>query len=64
MKVVCVYNIGLEKYLTLNKTYDVISISSVYYINNDIYQNRRYKKIYFKTISEYRNDKIDKLLGE
>ena len=63
MKVICTFNNKLEKYLTLNIVYDVIyEETNIYFVKNDIGQKRRYKKCYFKTTSEYRNYKIDKLL--
>jgi hypothetical protein len=70
MKIVCVDNdIMLETYrrgiyLTVGKTYDVIEKEdNLYHIINDINNEDWYGQFRFKLLSEYRNDKIDKLLG-
>ena len=50
--------------LTIGKTYDVIKYDwdGYYIIINDTDYENLYPKEWFKTIAEYRNEKIDKLL--
>jgi hypothetical protein len=61
MKVKCITNINI---LTIGKFYDVIKINNGGYI---IIDDNGYKfwhsKDWFKTLSEIRNEKINKLLG-
>jgi hypothetical protein len=63
MKVVCIDNDNDWFYLTIGKVYEVIIVSDFGYILiNDISIKCNYRKEYFKTLSEIRNEKIDKLL--
>ena len=68
MKVVCIDNKNYEKELTLNKTYIEIDIFRVfnddafYFIINDNNIKNMYIKNRFKSLSEIRVEKIDKLL--
>jgi hypothetical protein len=61
MKIKCIYNISYDtkkKYdLTISKTYDAISDTN---INDKYYYNTHF----FKSLSKYRNEQIDKLLEE
>jgi hypothetical protein len=62
MKIKCINDGGWE-YLTIGKIYEVFYIDKYYYkINNDNGYKHWYSKDWFKTLSEIRNDKIDKLL--
>ena len=63
MKVKCIYNKDLEKWLTIGKIYDVMNESvDVYWIINDLDKIDWYYKDWFKTVAEIRNEKINKLL--
>ena len=64
MKVVCVDNErGCEKHLTIGKSYDLLYKDKYYYTIIDDHGNiGGYYKEYFKSLSEIRNKKIDKLL--
>jgi hypothetical protein len=67
MKVICIRNInyGDEYRLTISKLYDVISEDNDrYLIKNDAIFESWYRKSYFKTLSEVRCVKINKLLDE
>ena len=64
MKVKCIKNNGLKNYLTIGKTYEVININyfgNYIIIDDNCYHTSCPKRV-FKTLSEIRNDKIDKLL--
>ena len=61
MKVKCI-DIGYWVFLTIDKIYDVIKYD--YYIIDDSGNKWRYPKELFKTLSEMRNDKINKLLED
>lgn len=67
MKVKCI-NDGKHRYLTINKMYDLIGESekSYYIVDYDWYDFEENEhdcpKEWFKTLSEIRNEKIDKLL--
>jgi hypothetical protein len=62
-KVVCINNKGFEKWLTIGKHYEILEEWEYdYYIINDINWHGWYFKEWFKTLSEIRNEKIDKLL--
>ena len=64
MKVKCIYNKGYECRLTIGKWYDTIKIHQYYgyLIIDDRCHEFWFSKKYFKTLAEYRNNKIDKLL--
>ena len=63
MKVKCIDNNGYETRLTISKTYKVIKEDNCNYaIINDTGYASLFLKKYFKTLSEIRNKKIDKLL--
>jgi hypothetical protein len=66
MKVVCIDNEYNENYLTIGEFYEVIHETiyecEYYYITDDNSKLDYYPKILFKNLSEYRNEKIDKLL--
>ena len=64
MKIKCINNDGWEKYLTNEETYEVIKIDDEgdYQIIDDIGIKCIFNKNRFKTLSELRNEKIDKLL--
>ena len=65
MKVVCIKNEYDKNVLTLNKKYKVIrEYDEFYVIIADDNIKWPYYKNYFKPLSEYRNEKINKLLGE
>ena len=66
MKVKCIDNDCYRNYLTYGKTYEVIRINECgdYYIINDECDDLWYRKSYFKTLSKYRNEIIDKLLSD
>jgi hypothetical protein len=67
MKVVCVDNKGYEKCLTINKIYEANYIDKyeTYVLTNDKdMKNSWYVSHRFITITEYRNDRIDKLLED
>ena len=64
MKVKCINDHGW-RYLTIGKIYDVIKEDrddGDYKIANDIGHELWYRKIHFKTLAEYRNETINKLL--
>ena len=64
MKIVCISK-GINRHLTIGKTYDVIKeYTSEYIIIDDNYDNYTnwYPKNWFKTLAEYRNEQINKLL--
>ena len=65
MKVKCINNKG-HLYITIGKTYEVVSIDADgdYIIIDDNGHDWWYQKQYFKTLSEIRNEKIERLLGE
>jgi hypothetical protein len=65
MKVKCIDNKGNENYLTISKIYDAIYNNEIiyYHIQADDGYTSIYRQIYFKTLSEIRNEKIDKLLN-
>ena len=64
MKVKCINDYWLF-YLTIGKTYEVISENAWrYIIIDDTGEDNRYLVEWFKTLSELRNEKIDKLLEE
>jgi hypothetical protein len=63
MKVKCINNDDYSYYLTIGKIYDVIYFNSIgYKIFNDVDYSGLYPKKLFKSLSEIRNEKIDKLL--
>jgi hypothetical protein len=65
MKVVCINNNnGWEKWLTIGKTYDIITINEYgdYIIIDDNNHEDWYPNEWFKPLSEIRNEKINKLL--
>jgi hypothetical protein len=64
MKVVCIYNKGWIHHLTIGKIYDVIRINDygLYCIINDKGNIDWFYKKHFKSLSEYRIEKINKLL--
>jgi hypothetical protein len=64
MKVVCIDKYGW-KYLTEGKTYKVTEITEYgnYWIIDDYNHDLLCLNECFKTLSEIRNEKIDKLLG-
>ena len=66
MKVKCIKNNGLGNHLTIGKTYDVIRIGKWdnYIIIDDKGKEDWFYKEDFKLLSEIRNNKINKLLGE
>ena len=72
MKVKCIYNKGLEKWLTIGKTYEVIvrddevtiNIITWYCIIDDIGEKNWYIIELFRPLSEIRNEKINKLLED
>ena len=73
MKVVCIDKNDYEYFtiinyyidITINKKYDIISyFNDKCLILNDNQNERLYPIYLFKTISEYRNDKINKLLED
>ena len=73
MKVICIGDKNPDGYkydnITIGETYDAIErklYRSVFYIlaKDDVNVDVSYCTNVFKTISEIRNDKIDKLLGE
>jgi hypothetical protein len=67
MKIICIKNIGYERHLTIGKTYEVIKIVNNGYYYVIIYDENDkwiYPKKYFKPLSEYRIEKINKLLEE
>ena len=65
MKVKCIDNRGFNEYITIGKTYDVIEEDDMSYtIINDNGHGWWLNKQCFKTISEIRNEKINKLLAE
>jgi hypothetical protein len=59
MKVKCI-NKGIWLSLTIGKTYDVIEYDYDGYYKMD--NEKWYPKSWFKSLSEIRNEKIDKLL--
>jgi S-adenosylmethionine hydrolase len=66
MKVVCIDNKDLEKYLTISKIYETIVENKHGYIiiNDNGCLDWWYPKECFKTIIEIRNKKINKLLDQ
>ena len=66
MKVKCINNSnGWEWRLTIDKIYDVICEDKVYYtIINDSGNNHWYWKTNFKSLTEIRDEIIDKLLSD
>ena len=65
MKVVCIDNIPWVNKLTIGKTYEVININEYdqyFMIDDDGYRTWSSKR--FKTLSEVRNDTINKLLED
>lgn len=70
MKVVCINNIDdnddIEYNMIVGKTYEVSYIypDGDYIIINDKGNQTWYHKEYFKTLTEYRNDTINKLLAK
>ena len=67
MKVICINNEFSENLLTIGKTYYTNKDSYGYYYiiddNNDIqYYSQYYSNFCFKTLSELRDDKINRLL--
>ena len=64
MKVKCIENSVWEN-LTIGKTYVVIpEDEDWYWVINDKGKEDLFPIEWFKTIAEYRNDKIDKLLED
>ena len=65
MKVKCINNYELGKYLTVGKIYDTTKNGIEYYeIIDDNNDNTRCKKERFIPISKIRNETIDKLLED
>ena len=63
MKVKCIENHNYLFNITIGKTYEVINIyDNGYDIVNDEGGYWCYSKEYFRTLSEIRNEKINKLL--
>lgn len=71
MKVICIYDTGVDcanlkysyKYLTINKIYEIIEeIEYRYQLIDDSGHKSFYLKKLFKTSSEIRNEKIERLL--
>ena len=66
MKVVCINNYNSEcacfYELMIDKIYEAVDHYDGFYIINDVGENWYYEKKYFKTLSEIRNYKINKLL--
>jgi hypothetical protein len=65
MKVKCINNKGYEYRLTIGKWYNVIRNHQYYgfLIIDDKNYEFWFSKKYFKSLSEIRNNKIDKLLS-
>ena len=65
MRVICIYKKS-QAGLTIGKIYNAIEDVDIYHIINDYneYTSSQYPKEWFKTSSEIRNEKIDKLLAE
>jgi hypothetical protein len=72
MKIICINNKNYEEELTIYKTYEFND--KLFNVNdnnfwryiiliNDKGSMNFYPKILFKSLDEYRNDKINKLLG-
>lgn len=62
MKIKCIDK-GIFSYLTIGKTYEVTrKDENLYWIINDKDAEDWYFKNWFISLSEYRNDKINKLL--
>ena len=63
MKVKCIRNDDWQIYLTVDKTYEVIKEEGVYYkIIGDKGIENWFPKDWFKSLSEIRNETINKLL--
>lgn len=63
MKIKCIDNNNNRTNLTIGKTYEVIYIYIGFYKITDDYGYKDWHSIkLFKTLSEIRNEKIDKLL--
>ena len=63
MKVKCIKNGGFLNLLTVGKTYEVIGkVNYSYEIMNDNGFENWYRIEWFRTLSEIRNEKINKLL--
>ena len=64
MKMKCINDDGWFN-LTSGKTYEIIDEDIYYYlIINDIGDEDWFRKSYFRSLSEYRNETIDKLLAD
>lgn len=62
-KIICIRHSNWED-LTIGKTYDVVREGNDWYdIKDDVGFIWGYPKIRFKTLSEIRNEKIDKLFN-
>ena len=66
MKIVCINKNGYNGDITIGKTYEVIHINDYgdYIIINDKGDKNWYPKDRFKSLSEIRADKINKLLED
>ena len=63
MNVKCINNYKCRGELTISKTYDITNMTfDFYYLLNDHGHHCWYEKKLFKTLSEIRAEKIDKLL--
>lgn len=63
MNVVCKENINGQFSITIGKSYEVIIDKYAYKIMDDNDEYKYYPKEMFKSLSEIRNEKINKLLA-
>lgn len=63
MNVVCKENINGQLSITIGKSYEVIIDKYAYKIMDDNDEYKYYPKEMFKSLSEIRNEKINKLLA-
>ena len=65
MKVVCIDDKDAGLRLTIDKIYDIIDIETDWYVIKDNFNViSRFYTIRFKSLSEIRNETIDKILEE
>jgi hypothetical protein len=64
VKIVCINDNYWKYRFTKNKIYNILKeYGNFYLVKDDINHIDWYAKEYFELLSEYRNKKIDKLLG-
>jgi hypothetical protein len=67
MKIVCINNSCIEKYLTINKTYEILSVDKdsppMYFVNTDTNEHYWAFQSRFVVLKEYRSEKLKRIFN-